>query len=264
MAAAEALGKISDERSIHALAELLEDVPWVALAAIESIGVIGGDDALTVLHSCLEKEEYMGMACTALEQAGNQESIEYLAPYVIEGDTKEFALKAIVTIAEREGVQLPPSYFAEMVALLVDLQQSNQDDIRRAAFIALSWSEDMRGLQYFLDALNDEKLQEYAVNGLISLGERAAPDIVNALVKPGTNRVVLAKVLSMSGDKGSLLAFADDEDAEVRVEAALAAGSLQTDDAFEVLLRLEKDPVEEVSAAARVSLKNYGRISDNL
>lgn len=258
-AAAEALGKIGDERAVDTLASSFDDIPWIAMAAVAAVGKIGGDNALSVLYKRLEKEEYRGITCAAIEQAGNQYSIKYLAPYVHNSNVQEQALKAMVNIAERENTHLTASYLANIIPLLIDLQRSPQDEVRTAAFIALSWAEDISVLPYFINALNDDRLQEYAINGLISLGKKAVPDIINALKTPGNNRIILAKILSMSGESEALLSFANDHDAEVRTESALAIGRLKTPEAEKALLKLTHDPVEEVKTAALLSLKNLRR-----
>jgi len=264
IASAESLGRTGDEKAIDALAMTIGDVPWVTMACIEAIGEIGGNKALSILYKCLEKEEYRGITFAAIERAGDQQFIRHLTPFVDrEDDLRELALKAIVNIADRKGIKPMPSYFMNLVPLLVDLQLSPQPELRRAAFIALSWSEDIRGLQYFITALNNEDIQEYAIKGLIALGKKAVPGIIDALKKQGTNRAILAKVLSMLGGNYALIRFADDDDAEVRTEVALAIGSLKTPKALEALLMLEQDAVEEVRAAARLSLKKFKITSNN-
>ncbi|TAL27132.1 MAG: HEAT repeat domain-containing protein [Nitrospirae bacterium] len=258
IASAESIGKIGSEKAVTALAKLIgSTTTWVTLAAIEAIGEIGGDKALTVLQRCLEKEEYHGMAFAAIEKAGTQHFIRHLTPFVDrDNNLRELALKAIVNIADREGTKPMAAYFTSLIPVLIDLQQSAQPEIRKAAFIALCWSEDMKGFQYFIDALNDEELQEYAINGLLSLGKRAVPGIIDALKGQRDNRLILAKTLSMLGENNALLRFADDDDAEVRTEVALAIGSLNLPKAEEALLLLEQDVSEEVLAAAALSLKN--------
>jgi HEAT repeat protein len=141
----------------------------------------------------------------------------------------------------------------------VDLLGSPQEEIRRAAFIALSWSGDIRGLSHFLKAFQDDLLLEYALNALLALGIKAVPEIVETMKKPGKNNGILAKVLSIIGEKEKLMLFVNDEDDEVRVEVALAIGSLRTPEVPETLQMLSRDPVEEVRAAALLSLRNSER-----
>ena len=73
------------------------------------------------------------------------------------------------------------------------------------------------------------------------------------------NKGVLAKVLAMTGENEALMLFVDDEDKEVRAEVALAIGKLRTPEAAEALQALSRDPVEEVQAAALLSLRNSER-----
>ena len=117
----------------------------------------------------------------------------------------------------------------------------------------------MRGLPYFLRAIQDELLPDYALKGLLSLGKPAVPEIVKALEKALRNKGILAKVLSMLGENSSLVLFAGDEDDEVRTEVALAIGSLRTPEAAEALQALSRDRSEEVRAAALLSMRNSER-----
>ena len=259
IAVIEALGKIGDTRAVGPLSALLGDMPWTAMAAIAALGKIGGEKALAALYKCLENQEYMGMACSALEKAGDRSSIEHLVPLMDRDDAKELVLQAIVGIAEREKVKLSPSRLSCNLDQLTDWLNSPQDEVRRAAFIALSWSEDPRGLPYFLKAFQDDLLLEYAVKGLLSLGDQAVPEIIKAMQQPCKNKGMLAKVLAMTGAKETLMLFAGDEDNEVRAEVALAIGQIRTPEAAEALQALSRDPVEEVRAAALLSLRNSER-----
>ncbi len=255
-AAAESLGKIGNVKAIEALIDAINDTPWVASACIEAIGEIGGEKALSFLYKCLEKEEFHGMTFFALEKTGDRQFIRHLTPFVDkQDDLRELALKAIVNIADREGIKPMNSYFIGLMPLLLELQKSARPDIKRAAFIALTWSEEVTGLPYYIDALNDEDLQEYAIKGIVALGKKSVPGIVEAIQNKKSNRAVLTKTLSMLGESHALLRFADDEDAEVRTEVALAIGSLKTEKAQKVLLKLELDSEPEVRAAAQLSLK---------
>lgn len=260
VASAEALGKVGDPDSIDALRAVLPDEPWVTMAAIKSLGDIGGDNALGVLYDYLETEEYRGIAFEAIERAGNENDIRHLTLFVDRDELRELALKAVVTIAEREGIRLTPDYFMSLIPLLVELQQSPHGDLKRAAFIALSWAGDVKGLPYFIAALNDEELQEYAVSGIMGIGVEAAPELIDALKDPlRPQRSVLAKILSMLGEYMTLIQFSQDDDPEVRVEVALALGRIQSARAVELLSKMLADPEDEVSSAARRTLETLGK-----
>jgi HEAT repeat protein len=259
IAVAEALGKIGDTKAVEALTEALGDMSWATMAAIEALGRIGGTNALAVLHQCLENKDYCGIACSALEKTGDRSSIEHLIPLLNKEDVRELVLQAIVGIAEREKTALPSSLFSGYIDLLVDLLDSPQEEIRRAAFIVMSWSNDMRGLPNFLKAFQDDLFLEYALKGLLALGKKAVPEIVETMKKPGKNNGILAKVLSMMEEKEALMLFVNDEDDEVRTEVALAIGSLRIPEVPKALQTLSRDPVEEVRAAALLSLRNSER-----
>lgn len=252
IACAESLGKMRDPEALSALRKAVEDEPWVAMSAIKSIGEIGGDSALEILYGCLERDEYRGITFDAIEKAGNENSIRHLTPFVDRDDMRELALRAVVNIAIRKGIRLMPEYFINMIPLLLSLQRSSDPETGRAAFIALAWAEDLRALPHLIDALNDEDLQEYAIGGILNIGERAVPEIIDALkdtLRPQRN--VLARLLSMAGEHIALLQFCNDEDPEVRVEVTLALEEIDSARAKEILLAMMDDPDDEVRMAAR-------------
>lgn len=256
IASAEALGKTGDPVAIGALEEALGDEPWVTMSAIKSIGDLGGDGALEILYRCLDKEEYRGITIGAIARAGNESAIRYLTPFVDRDELRELALTSIVAIAEKEGVRLMPEYFMSLVPLLVSLQKSPHDDLKRSAFIALSWSRDVRGLPYLIEALDDEELQEYAIRGIVGIGEEAVPEIMDALKDPlRPQRSVLANILALLGEDMALIQFSGDDDPEVRVEVALALGHGGSPRAVELLSAMLDDPDNEVSSAAQLALQ---------
>ncbi|MBI4690631.1 MAG: HEAT repeat domain-containing protein [Nitrospirae bacterium] len=262
IASAESLGKLGETKAIDPLARGVNDVPWVAMACIEAIGEIGGDKAVSVLCKCLEKEEYRGITFTAIEKAGDNHVIKHLTPFIDkEDELRELSLKAVVNIADREGKKPMPSYFMRLIPLLIEMQGSPHPELRRAAFIALSWAEDIRGLQYLIDALNDDELQEYAIKGIISIGKKAVPGIIDALKKTvGRNRAILADILFMMGEYKALIQFADDNDPEVRVEAAIAMGHIPSARTLEMLSKMLTDPEDEVRLAAQKMLEDLNRV----
>jgi HEAT repeat protein len=260
-ASIEALGKIAESRAIGHLVRAVDDDPWVAVAAIDAIAHIGGEEALDALYKFLENESYLPMAIDAIERIGDISSIRALTSYVEGGKHRELALKAIVNIAGRLDRRPSPEYFLSVVPMLIELQASSKPEIKKAAFIALSWSEDVRGIKCLIDEVNDEELQEYAIKGLLGIGRRAIPAIIDGLKqKRHGQRYILAKLLSMTGEREALLQFAGDEDPEVRVEVALALGSMNSPRAGEILLKLLKDPDEEVRAASYKSRERLNQV----
>jgi HEAT repeat protein len=255
-AAVEAMGRIGDPAVLGMLGKALDDEPWIGMAAVHSIGEVGGEEALDLLYKCLGRKEYRELAISALEKAGTRHSIRHLTSCF---DDKAFArpaLKAIVKIAERENVRPQPEYFISLVPVLTEMIDSSDPDIREQAFIALCWSRDILALPCFIESVKDEKLQEYAIEGLLGIGRKAVCSIVDEMKESaGRHRPLLAKVLAMIGESKALLQFAEDEDPEVRTEVALALGSLNLDRAARTLIEMLSDPNEEVRAAAGKSIK---------
>jgi HEAT repeat protein len=254
-ASAEALGMAGNDKALEALKAVLEDDPWVGMAAVSAMGEIGGEHALNLLYGCLKREGYAEIAITAIKKAGNRESIKYLTGCFENEDLRETALEAIIKIAEKEQVRPRPEYFISLVPLLIKMFESQNSEASLYAFTALCWSEDIRGLPYLIKAVRDEELQEYAIEGLLRIGRKAVCSIVDELKRSaGCHRVILAKVLSMIGENRALLQFWEDEDPEVRVEVALGLCSLDLARAVRALTSMLSDPSEEVRLAAQKSL----------
>lgn len=256
-AAAETLGKIRDNRALALLKNAVHDEPWVASAAINAIGEIGGAEALDILYSCLELEEHRPMAVLAIGKSGSSDAIMRLAPLLKSGILKELVLQAVVAIALREQTRPPDGFFSDMVPALEELLGTSDTQLRKAAFIALCWSGGSTCLPQIVDAVQDPELQEHALECLIKTGPPAADPIRKALrSSSGPHRVILANMLSTVGDSEDMLEFAGDEDPEVRTEVALALGFSGSDRAADALNKMRADISEEVRMAAEKSLRS--------
>jgi len=256
VAAAEALGKIRDERAVVVLENAIDDEPWVAMAAIDALGHIGGEDALRILYHCLEIPDYQEFAITAIGMSGKKESIKYLSGRLNHWQLCEHALKAILEIAERENVRPDPEFFMHHMPMILCMLQSADPTTRKAAGKAVCWSRSIDAKQCLIESVSDEDLQEYAVAALLQTGERAICSIVNEIRgSTGPHRVLLVKTLSMLGQHASLLQFAGDSDPEVRTEVALALGSVSLPQAAQTLESMLRDPAEEVRIAAKRSME---------
>jgi HEAT repeat protein len=257
-ASAEALGAIGGSRALAALKEALSDDSWVAMAAVHAIGEIGREEALHILYDCLDSREYRDIALSAVERAGDAGSIHHLIKYFEKSDIRGRVLKAIVKIGERERVRPASEYFFSIVPALIEMIDSSPPEIKRYALIALCWAHDVMGLPYMIEAVKNEELQEYAIEGLLGIGRRAVCAVVDELkASDGSHRPVLAKVLDMIGEGKALLQFAEDEDPEVRTEVALALGSLDLERAVLALTKMLSDTHEEVRRAARKSIERF-------
>lgn len=252
VAAAEALGKIRDERAVVILEKAVLDEPWVAMAAVHALGEIGGEHALRVIYRCLRIEGCREFAVHALSEAGDLDSIEYLAACLDYDHLSEIALKATVRIAERHQTRLQPEYCMHYIPKLLGMMQSPDPDTKKAAIKAVCWSRDLVAQQWLIDAIRDKDLQEYAIEGILHLGKRAVPGIIDEIRNSaGPHRRMLVKTLDMLGEQTALLQFAGDDDPVVRREVALALGAVRIPRAVQVLSSMSEDPEEEVRDAAR-------------
>lgn len=255
VATVEALGRIGSPGTLGLLQEALKDEPWVSLAAVNAIGEIGGEQALMILYDCLRQESRRKMAIAAIEKAGNKQSVQYLALCLANDDIREMVLKAIVKIAEREHFRPSPEYFISLAHTLKEMYFSADPDMRKQAFVALCWTEDIFAIPYFIEGLKDDELLEYAIEGLLHIGKKAVCSIVDDIKgSAGPHRRILANILRMLDENMALLQFAEDDDPEVRAEVALGLASVHLARASNALSKMLQDPYEEVRLAARKSL----------
>ncbi len=258
-ASAEALGKIGHQGAVAALSAVIGEEEWLSIAAIDALAAIGGKDAEAVLCTCIGQGLYLDMTFDAMERTGDPKGLHLLTPFIEKKETRELALKAVVNIAGKGNARLRPEYFCNMVPLLIELVADSAGDLKKSALLALSWAEDARGVFSLIDSLSDEALQEYAIDGLIRLGKKGEQAIIDSIRDASCGgRVLLTKILSLMGEYEALLQFAYDPEPEVRVEAALAAGCVNSKKAASVAARLLDDPDEEVRAAAKVSQSKKG------
>lgn len=256
-ACVEALGKLGGDSALRVCRDALADNPWVALTAVHSLGEMGGQGALELLYDCLRRPDLQQPAIRALEKAGTRDSLGHLSRCVNNPGLGPDLLRTIVAIVEREGSRPNPEYFLSLRPIIGDMLNSADAGDRKNAFIALCWAQDSGSINTMLDGIRDEEMQEYAIDGLLSIGRRGLCSITDEMKgSEGQHRVILAKLLSMMGEPMALLQFAEDPDPEVRTEVALALGCLQElQRARDILKRMLSDPHEEVREAAQVALR---------
>lgn len=254
-AVVEALGKSGEQSVVNDIVKVAGEDSWLTIAVIQALGVIGGDEAVEALHGFLLKDEFRVVAIFALRRAGGEKTINRLKPFIANKDASgSAALTAVVGIVERIDLKLPSEYFMGQVEKLIPLLESPDEEVGRAAFAALSWAGDVKALPYLISAVTDEALQEYAISGLIRIGKKALPGMIDELrSSEQTDRGILAKLLCMIGDEKALVQFSEDEDPEVRTEVALSLGTSEVYVGY--LTKMLDDPSGEVREAARQSLQ---------
>lgn len=259
VAAAEALGRIRDVRSVPMLKKAVHDEPWVAMAAVNALAEIGGKDAVRTLCSCLGVENCRELAITVLGYAGDLDSIECLTACLDCEGLSELALKATVRIADRHGTRPQPEYFMHYMPKLLEMVKSPDLEAKKAAIRTICWSRNIAAQQCLIDAVTDKDLQEYAVEGLLQLGKRAAAGLIDEIRRStGSHRHLLVRALDMLDEQPALLQFAGDADPRVRAGVARALGAVRIPRAVKVLRSMMDDSEEEVRIAARESLVSIG------
>ncbi len=258
--AVEAVGRLGAPEAVEPLKRMISDEPWVAMAAIKAMADIGTEEALQFLYTQLtERCPYASMVLEVLETSGGEEAIEFLLPLLNESPLRELAVKALVGICRREGIRLRPEDLQSYLESLLELYRSAQEDVSRAAFLCLCWGRHQKAIPVYVEALQDEDLQEYAIEALLEVGEGAVPHLLEILRDTtASQRPVIARLLLQLGGYTGLKEFMDDPDPEVRTEVALALGFLDEPEARQLLQMMTEDPEEEVRMAAKKSLQKKG------
>ncbi|MDA8174501.1 MAG: HEAT repeat domain-containing protein [Nitrospiraceae bacterium] len=258
IAAIEAIGKTGLQEGLPVLAEAVKDAPWVSMAALDAMAQIGGPEALELLCSNLKNYSNPGVIISVLEKIKDLKALRVLSPYLSKnnGAIRELALKSIVNICLETGYRFPPEFFYPEVPFMAELAGSPRKDTARCALIALSWSGDARGIERLLEALGNEEIKQYAVSGLINVGRKGVPAIVDFMKSGGSEgRPLCAVILTAIGEDEALAQFASDNDPLIRAEVASALGRVNSRRAYKLLRQLADDPDEHVRAAALNSMQ---------
>ncbi|MGC8668369.1 MAG: HEAT repeat domain-containing protein [Chthonomonadales bacterium] len=195
-------------------------------------------------------------ACDALGKVGNPAAIPYLLPMLDNTPTvHRVAVGAIALIADKSGEQ----------ALIQALQNPNEDNEARAqAATGLGKIATPEAITALIKALTDYdlKVELAAVSGLARAGMPAVPALLAALKQPDTRlrlraAQALASIQTQKADAG-LVALLHDRHAEVRVQAALALGFPGNEPAVKPLIALLRDPNGDVAEAASTALAAIG------
>ena len=179
VAAAEALGKIGEVLAVPVLANSFHDEPWVAMAAVNALGELGGEEALEALYGCLEIIGCQEIAINAIGNAGDLNSVRHLADCLRHDHLAELALKAIVKISERKQVSPQPEHFVQHFPKLIEMLQATDPETRKAAIITISCTTNVSDRQFL--KLLAETTPEFRTNVALVLGSRNLPQAVQLL-----------------------------------------------------------------------------------
>lgn len=263
-AAAESLGKIKDPRSVEALLRCLNSEFWVQYPAIVALGCIGDPRATRPIISLLNDEMLKQPVIEALGKIGDLEAIPVLAELLSSKDAsiRNDVIGALVKIQTKiekhltpDGNVLPSIKKAldnkDLVNHLMNSLKYSDLDIRKNSIIALGWLKESKSVRNLIELLNDYELEEYAIGSLVSIGEGALPELIEAMATPDPKiKVCIIRCIGWIGDPAGIkkcIPFLNDPDSEVRYHALLAmSGAVDCEDVEDALLSMLMDTDPEI------------------
>lgn len=294
------LGEIGDEGCIAAMVGALSDVDSnVRAAAAENLGKLRAAEATPALLNALEVPDLL-LRFTVLEALGQIQvplPVERLIPLAGERLLRKALYDCLGRLADSDAIptlleglgdsmrnvrsaaaqglsavakRYPEQVVAAMQALegaplleqLVELLESPDITVRRAALQLLGWSRDPRFAPQLLRLFEDEALREDAAAALISFGVRA-----NSVLLPmwhqgdDRTRAYLAYVFAAIGCTEALPlldAALVSESPELRVMVLHALGKLGRRNELDRVVGSLLDESEEVREAATQALTQIG------
>ncbi len=183
--AAEIVGELRCAEAVPSLIDLLSiDLRDVRRAAVLALANIGGDEALTVLRTCIDDRDghVRSTAITELGRIGDLQSSDHLLRHIdVENyhDVLEETIKALLLIDARRlfshlpalssGVREIVARYAGDADVLLSLSREPDADIRVAALVSLARLRDERIRKRLYEALSDDS-PEARKAAVIALG----------------------------------------------------------------------------------------------
>lgn len=256
--AAEALGKIGDEKAIEFLKRGLGDLEYAArLKAMEALEAMG-EKVLPIFKETLKSGDASAraQAAAALERAGVVgRSIEDLKDQERSGEAFQLLLQIAQTgVGETLIRHLNHSDFRIRVKLCEIIRESRYpralEPLLEIAQKDPEWPVRLHALKAIV-ALGDEKALPVIVRSLKKEDEETKAPILEALLKLPQRQ--LAQILP------DVTPFLHDSNFEVRLAAVRLAALISSSQATLPLLSSLKDPYEQVRAVAAGGLGNLAR-----
>lgn len=153
----------------------------------------------------------------------------------------------------------------DALPLLAGALDDPHEEVRAAAVDALGWLADPRAIPALLARLSDQSRHQRArmVEAICRMGRSVAPELLRHVAGHPADTAVAIDVLGMTGATGALdrlLAWTGATEAQVRIAALRAIGSIGLDDrSFYYALRALDDPDAGVRGMAARALGRSGR-----
>ncbi|MDW8326524.1 MAG: HEAT repeat domain-containing protein [Anaerolineales bacterium] len=263
-AAAQSLGKLSDQTALPALLEAAAHGDfWLRQAAIEALSCIGDERAVPPLLELMRRDAWMRPA--VIKTLGNIGHVDAVPELVAALDDpndsiRNASLEALFRIVmEPAGrrTDIPHAALLRPVIPVAPLQRElaarRMPNSSYAAHL-LGWLAQPEALPDLVEALNspEASLRDAATEALLRFGQAAVPVLVQALQRPETAiRERSVDLLGMIGDNSivpSLTRLLADPQLTVRHAALRALGMLGGEAAYAGLLAAVSDPTTREAA----------------
>ena len=257
--AADALGKIGNERGVDALINALNDkdsaVRW---RAAHALGNIGNDWVIDVLINALKdyNSDVRSSAADALVKICSERVIDALINALNDQDSE---------VRWRAADALGKIGSERTIDALINALNDQDLYVRITATDALVKIGRERAVDALINALNDQdsSVRSTATDALVKIcSERTVDALINALNNKDSNvRISAASALGRIGSEnavGTLINALNDEDSSVRSTVVFALGKIRSENAVDALINALKHKDLSVRSSAAVALVKIG------
>jgi HEAT repeat protein len=260
LAAVAALGRLGDRRATAALARLLDRDRDVAVAASAALARIGDPAAFEALVPLLGSADatVRQAAIGALNSLGHPDMSSRIAGFL--GSPDPLLRESAVRIAGYFG-------YRESVDAVIACCDDPVEGVRRAAIEHLPFLDDPRAAPRLAAALRDDtpRARAVAAQALARMdgGTATGPLLDATRDRDAWVRYYAARSLGELRDPAAVARLGemarDDAAMHVRIAALEAVGTIDGQDALDILLPHANQEIVELAAAA---LRGLGRVSD--
>jgi len=269
-AAAEALGKCGTKSAVPHLIACLDQSSWLKCAALRSLGVIGGDEALKAILGIDLKDESMVLfsAVSALGTLGDSRGIDFLLDLLDRGDRtlEPSIIQAIESIFNKSYVQklTRVSQKIDPDKILPMLQSDNTETVRSAiGLLGLLRAESAVASLVKLCTESNCGLLEDLEQALLQIKPvhiQPIFDIVGNDREPDSVKQSAVRIIGALGRKEALdplVSCLKTAGESLKTEIIRAISALDDQQAIKPLENLLLDPSDHVRLAAVEALKGF-------
>lgn len=172
--AAEALGKIGDDRATDALLDKLEGDPWLVYAVIESLGKISNNKAVEPLINLPHNGDdvLLSLKIRALGKIGDQKAAGFLfSLFEIQDDClKAQVIEALECICEKSNADIFEGFDKDkLLNLCIPMLTVDDDELKLSTVNMISKMKSNNSVEALLPSLSDsnEEIKEAALQAIV-------------------------------------------------------------------------------------------------